>query len=80
MNTSKSSETIDSELVAEVVRVMRVEHLIASAATTQVILRQKRFFGNASLVAKMADELFTKENSPRYRSHPPSLDARQCHT
>lgn len=69
MNTSVSNEAIDPELVAEVVRVMRENRLIASAATSLVICRQKRSFGNAVLVAAAAQEVYTKGNGTR-RSPP----------
>lgn len=79
MNTSSSSEAIDSELVAEVVRVMREEHLIASAATSLVICRQKRSFGNAVLVAAAAQEVYSKENGTRRRPPRPWSHANASH-
>lgn len=70
MNTSTSSEAIDSELVAEVVRMMRKERLTnASAATNLVVCQSKRFFGNTVPIAVAAQELYDKENSSR-RSPP----------
>lgn len=72
MNTPTASEAIDPKLVAEVVRVMRKERLRNAAAATNLFIcsQDSRFFGNATHLAAAAQELYTKEDSIRYRSQP----------
>ncbi len=75
MNTPPPEEVIDQKLVTEVVRVMREEHVSSAMATSLVITKSNRFFGNATVLASLAQQAFDQKpnnyrsGKPRHWSH-----------